>query len=128
MGIVIALIIGLAIGLPIAAVILRASISLLNKWLGTEPVRTEVQDDGFGNSSLDHRSDDPFAAPMTRSIVTTSGGGIPEPSFGRAIGIALVAWIVNIAIGFAVALVFGGLVAQGLRIPPKLRRRLEPST
>lgn len=124
-GLLLTLVIGLAIGLPIAAVLLRASIGLLNKWMGNEPVREDVQEVAYSDSFEGTRSDDPFAAPMTKTMVTASGGGIPEPTFGRAMVIALVAWIANVAVSLVVGFVLGAILLQAAQAPAQVATSMQ---
>lgn len=78
-GVLCAMMFVLLLGTVVGAVILRAAVSLCNKFLGADD----------------------------------SDGGVPEPSFGKAIGITFVTTLVNFVAGFMIGLVIGGAAAVG---------------
>lgn len=99
------LIIQLAIGSLIGAVILRAACSLFNKWFGSsEPV--VVEKPGANKPISATQSDSPYAAPMA-PLKQTKASQLLEPEFGKAYLICLVASLVNAVLGFMGGLAVG---------------------
>jgi len=113
----IGLLVQLLIGSLIAAVILRAACALFNKFFGKgQPVSNDQP--GFPPGSIGQKktadpqsleSQSPYAPPMAPLMQSGSLAtrGVPEPKFGKAFMICLVASIANMMVGFLLGLVFG---------------------
>ena len=91
----------------VGAIVLRAATSAANKILGPQ---TATQPDDPNPEDIPVESGEtadptnPYAAPVTVATAigaTDSNLAIPEPSFGKAIGISIVATIVSFVISFA---------------------------
>lgn len=93
--------------LMIISVIMRFAVSLANKCLGSSS-RSRSYDDDW---------DDDWDAPRYRR--GRPGGAIPEPTFGKGMLIAFVAYLINAVVSFAIGIVFGvgiqGMGAGGMR-------------
>lgn len=96
------LIVALCIGMPIAAVFLRAAISICNRLLGVK--RASRLSDAMASTISTLDESNPFAVPKTVSFTEDSSNviPIPEPSFGSACAIILVAGVIHFVIGFLV--------------------------
>lgn len=97
----------LFIGIPIAAVILRASISLANRFLRGTDGAAQIQEDPVGETIEGVRRDDPFAAPSV--ILAEPDGMIPEPAFGQAYGICFLQSILGFFTNFAMTFFLASL-------------------
>jgi hypothetical protein len=92
--------------LPIAAVFLRAAISLSNRILGASSVsgvRSVVEVPHSAGQPDD--GSNPYATPGTVTIEGDLSGGvdpIPEPTFGSACGIVLATGILTFVVAFVV--------------------------
>ena len=107
-GLICVLIAGFGIGVPIGAVILRASVGLANKFLGRNS-------QGYTETLSEQSDSDPSNPYGVGSYGVASGGSyedaIPEPSFGKACGIVLA----NLVVGFVAGLFVGfAIAAAGL--------------
>lgn len=99
------ILIGALIGFGVAAIVLRAAVSVYNKILGARqisaeplpaykvPVQRAAPDDG-----------NPYVASLAPTLATSSVGELPNPSFGKAFAIAVVNWILQMTLGFALAI------------------------
>jgi len=114
------LLVGLAIGGLVGAIILRAAVAVVNKILGS---RSGPESHSSHQSDLDIQQPmldptNPYSAPAVAA--TGRSPGIPEPSFGKAFLIAAVASIVGVvirgAIGAALGPVVGGDPMLGLAV------------
>ena len=102
------------IGVVIGAVFLRASISLANKVFSPEvsgyrPPPRQLPSDNISSAMPDPSN--PYAAPSTPMAPAYGGTfrpAIPEPSFGKAMGIVAVAGIVGGVINIVIGLVLQG--------------------
>lgn len=104
----------LVIGLPILAIILRASVGLSNKFLGQSGETGGVRYEETALPPAGQDAGNPYAIggfSEGGEVHYGSGSGIPEPSFGKAYGIVLVAAICGFPIGFIMGL---------LQVPPLL--------
>ena len=101
-GVMIGMTFGLTIGVVIGAVIFRAAVALANKLLGGEQV-THFAPAGTEPSSEVIDVSNPYSSPSQPSqTVETLVGAIPEPGFGRACLIVLIASIIGFVINFLV--------------------------
>lgn len=95
---------GLAIGSLIGAVLIRAAVSVVNKILG--PGEAPLSDAPFvGTGRIESYapsdSSNPYSTPSQTAHAPDNGPlAVPEPSFGRAVAIALVATILGFAVNF----------------------------
>lgn len=110
-GLFVGLIFGLAIGVPIAAVLLRAGVSITNRILGASTAVSNLAD-AEADVATDSTADvlNPFAAPTVRSDAGNGIGpvrGIEEPIFSRACEIVFKQMIIGIVVNFAVGFMGG---------------------
>ena len=97
--------IGLAIGVAIGAVILRAGISLANKVVGKSAPQPSISSPEFQSGYEPAESDNPYAATSSSIAVDASlPGGIPQPEFPKACGIVVVAYVISFVIGTGLGL------------------------
>jgi hypothetical protein len=98
--------VALPIGLLIGAVILRGAVHFANKVL-PKPVSRDFDDDW-----------DDYERPVRR----TSGGAIPDPALGKAMGIVFVRFIVGFIVSIPISLVLnGGMAGMGGRQDPAMQ-------
>jgi len=96
------LLIVIPIGLMIGALILRAAVWLANKCL-TAPVSRYDDDEEEYDDDWDE-----YDRPARRRGRRNNSTAIPEPSFGWAMLIVFVNWIVNAGVGFVMGVAAGG--------------------
>jgi hypothetical protein len=111
----------LIVVLFIAAAVLKAAVSFLNKITGNQddpmPYYPSMQQGPQTPSFMGPTSNNPYAAPTTTGpapYVSRPGGKIAEPGYGKAIGIVLLRGFVNNAAGFALGFVFGLVAPQAV--------------
>ena len=106
-GILILLIISVAVTFPIAAVILRASINLANRFLGVFPTPPRTRPSSGASSE-----DSPYETPQdsgAQSVVTTP---IVEPTFNKAYVLAAVQGVLGFAVGFVISFTAANLFGE----------------
>lgn len=123
-------VIGLAIAALIGGLILKLCCSLFNKMRGdsgvagppTYPSYDQPYDQPYGQAPAGFGSGtptgaNPYAAPSTMPASQPTaipgayaGRGVPEPSYGKAVGIVLLRAVINQVIGFIIGFV-GGMAA-----------------
>ena len=114
-----ALLVQCLVGSLIGAVILRAACALFNKMFGKE-IQTPVVAEKFPAVATPHLkqpvSDSPYAPPMA-PLKKASGlsvyiKGVPEPNFGKALAICLIATIISMVFGLILGMTMASLVDQ----------------
>lgn len=104
-GVIVSLLVGSLIG----AAMLRAAISLANKMIGSQagPATAQPWSDADAGASnepqdFDPPSDvsNPYSAPALPATEARNDlAGVPQPNFGRAIGISVLTLVVSSVIG-----------------------------
>lgn len=107
MFVLVALVFYLLIGIPIAAVLLRASISLANRFLPDTGGQSRMEEVAVMEPAGSVDQGNPYNSPSVATAV--SGGVIPEPSFGQAYGVCIVQAIAGFVLSFVLGLIVGSL-------------------